>query len=384
MDSTRQRSQRVTSFAQRCRSSALCSGAGGFELVVKMRGLSCERLSHNARGASREPGRTARGSGSWSGSAWRRCASQGRRSRPCLRRSRRAPRRRRPSQRPAPTPSPTTVAPTTTTTGPATTSPGTTPPATSIRPRPCRRRSTSPRPVVHLVRGRGGGHPHVPARQPRHRAGRGHGAQRRDGESVAARRPGRSTWDVPAGDGATTTEVVVDGQVVATSDSTNLMCGALHGHAECNPSQRDHDHHMDREQQRRVAGHRARATRAAWTSSPTRTRHTASRPASRSSRAGERRGDHRDGHDPAGGRRDIAAQRVRHGGRVHRPEPHRRTCRSRSPRRRASRRPASATPSSTSTAARTPARPARGRAPRRRPTRCRHRAARRGDRRGAG
>ncbi len=46
--------------------------------------------------------------------------------------------------------------------------------------------------------------------------------------------PGSSTWNVPAGDGANTTQVLVDGQVVATADSTNLMCAALHGHAVCN------------------------------------------------------------------------------------------------------------------------------------------------------
>ena len=48
--------------------------------------------------------------------------------------------------------------------------------------------------------------------------------------------PGRSTWEVPAGDGPNTTEVVANDQVVATSDSTNLVCGALHGHAECSPA----------------------------------------------------------------------------------------------------------------------------------------------------
>ncbi len=48
--------------------------------------------------------------------------------------------------------------------------------------------------------------------------------------------PGSSTWEVPAGDGSNTTEVVANGEVVATSDSTNLLCGALHGQAECNPS----------------------------------------------------------------------------------------------------------------------------------------------------
>ena len=48
--------------------------------------------------------------------------------------------------------------------------------------------------------------------------------------------PGQSTWDVPAGDGANTTEVVVDDETVVTSASTNLPCAALHGNAECDAS----------------------------------------------------------------------------------------------------------------------------------------------------
>ncbi len=47
--------------------------------------------------------------------------------------------------------------------------------------------------------------------------------------------PGQSTWDVPAGGGANTTALVVDGQTVATSDSTNLVCAVLDGSAECDP-----------------------------------------------------------------------------------------------------------------------------------------------------
>jgi hypothetical protein len=55
------------------------------------------------------------------------------------------------------------------------------------------------------------------------------------GQSISGTAPaGGSSWEVPAGDGANTTQVLVDGQVVATADSTNLQCGAVHGHAECN------------------------------------------------------------------------------------------------------------------------------------------------------
>ena len=57
------------------------------------------------------------------------------------------------------------------------------------------------------------------------------------GESISGTAPpGQSTWDVPAGDGANTTEVVVDGETVATAASTNLPCAALHGNAECDAS----------------------------------------------------------------------------------------------------------------------------------------------------
>jgi large repetitive protein len=45
--------------------------------------------------------------------------------------------------------------------------------------------------------------------------------------------PGSSTWNVPASPGANTTQVLVDGQVVATAASTNLLCAALHGRAVC-------------------------------------------------------------------------------------------------------------------------------------------------------
>ncbi len=41
---------------------------------------------------------------------------------------------------------------------------------------------------------------------------------------------------MPAGDGANTTESSADGQAVATSESTNLMCAVLHGNAECDPA----------------------------------------------------------------------------------------------------------------------------------------------------
>ena len=49
--------------------------------------------------------------------------------------------------------------------------------------------------------------------------------------------PGQSMWDVPAGGGAHTTAVIVDGQTVVTADSTNLVCAVLDGNAECGPAE---------------------------------------------------------------------------------------------------------------------------------------------------
>ena len=40
----------------------------------------------------------------------------------------------------------------------------------------------------------------------------------------------------PGRDGANTTELIVDGQTVATAASTNLVCAVLHGNAECDPA----------------------------------------------------------------------------------------------------------------------------------------------------
>ena len=48
--------------------------------------------------------------------------------------------------------------------------------------------------------------------------------------------PGSSTWNVPAGGGANTTELIIDGQVVVTAASTNLVCVALDGNAQCDPA----------------------------------------------------------------------------------------------------------------------------------------------------
>ena len=49
--------------------------------------------------------------------------------------------------------------------------------------------------------------------------------------------PGQSMWDVPAGGGANTTSLIVDGQTVVTADSTNLVCAVLDGNAQCGPAE---------------------------------------------------------------------------------------------------------------------------------------------------
>ena len=56
------------------------------------------------------------------------------------------------------------------------------------------------------------------------------------GRSSGTAPPGPSTWNVPAGGGANTTELIIDGQTVVTADSTNLVCAVLDGNAQCDPA----------------------------------------------------------------------------------------------------------------------------------------------------
>ena len=86
--------------------------------------------------------------------------------------------------------------------------------------------------------------------------------------------PGQSTWNVPAGDGANTTELIVDGQTVATADSTNLVCAVLHGNAECDPASGTTTITWTVSNNDGSPGWSS-VTRVAWTSTPIRTRPTA-------------------------------------------------------------------------------------------------------------
>ncbi len=55
------------------------------------------------------------------------------------------------------------------------------------------------------------------------------------GQSVSGTAsPGVSTWSVPAGSGTNTTALVVDGDTVTSSASSNVVCLALDANAECN------------------------------------------------------------------------------------------------------------------------------------------------------
>ncbi len=56
-------------------------------------------------------------------------------------------------------------------------------------------------------------------------------------QSITGTAPlGASMWKVPAGSGSNTTELIVDGQTVATSASNNVLCSVLHGSAQCDPA----------------------------------------------------------------------------------------------------------------------------------------------------
>ncbi len=141
---------------------------------------------------------------------------------------------------PAPT-EPTTAEPTTSAT-PPTTAPATTSPATTVPESTTTTTTVAPAPVVDIALA-----PRCTSAEDFAAGTRTFRVDNNGGEAVdvtlrnvdaggevsGTAPPGSSTWNVPAGDGRNRTEVVVEGVTVASADAINLMCAALHGHAEC-------------------------------------------------------------------------------------------------------------------------------------------------------
>ena len=159
-----------------------------------------------------------------------------------------------------------------------------------------------PRPAVHLVRGHGRRDPYVPDRQQRHRAGRGDAAQRRD-RRVRERHRGAGAVHLGGAGGRRGQHHrgrrERPGRGDQRLDEPDVWRTPRPRRVQ--PVERDHDDHVDRQQQRRVAGHRPQ--RLARRGLPAQSGRATRRVNRRRGRrwTGERRRDHRDGHDPAGG-----------------------------------------------------------------------------------